>query len=297
MYHCVGTIRLFDTANAFLRGGSGGTLVRLKRCRARETPLPSQHSYHPLTHSVHPLILPIAVNVRGIVLDLEQPCTLHYTGTCSCASLPLPPHDGPNEQESPGFRASNTPSRPGTWDSTVTGVENSTHPLGFSGKSAAEIHKRLGNEAQHTTIGPMPVETFLDVFMKRKTIKKHRPMPTVKKDLFKKLANAGLEKDMYDPLVRKISSERLSCLTYVMYRWMLSTADRKRVRHTVQDSPSVSLPTTPIHDMAQRLASSQTSVAILSRTSKLSRSRNPPPIRPANTRLRHLCALLLSASS
>lgn len=90
----------------------------------------------------------------------------------------------------------------GTWNTLLTGGENSSQTSGFGGKDAGSRYRRLAEEAQHIIIGPMPVELFLDVFMDREAILKEFPnIPPVSQTLFAALNAAQIEAKMYVPLV------------------------------------------------------------------------------------------------
>ncbi|KAI0712052.1 hypothetical protein C8Q76DRAFT_476353 [Earliella scabrosa] len=97
-------------------------------------------------------------------------------------------------------------SRTGTWDSSVTGGENSSQTHGFGSKAAKDIHTRLGGEARYTTIGPMPVAEFLETFMDCKDALKRHKMDTVNENMFRRLNDVKTEAEMYDPLVDALNA-------------------------------------------------------------------------------------------
>ncbi len=94
-------------------------------------------------------------------------------------------------------------------------TETSGQTYGFDHKTAEDHYRRLGRESLKSFLGPMPVEDFLDTFLRRGSIDCSQRPPTAR--AFEEVPKKGsTEKRIYKPLVSVI--ELLYCRSVTIIR-------------------------------------------------------------------------------
>ncbi|KAL7279685.1 hypothetical protein ACG7TL_006092 [Trametes sanguinea] len=114
----------------------------------------------------------------------------------------------------------------GVWNTPIAYTEDSSQRFGFDEKEAKPRYMRLAKQVLQTTLGPMPVDVFLDEFLSRKQIL-HDDMPP-STNAFDGVAQAissrtskklnVREVDLYEPLIRALnmdSPESCRCPGYI----------------------------------------------------------------------------------
>ncbi|KAI9059517.1 hypothetical protein FKP32DRAFT_1606062 [Trametes sanguinea] len=97
------------------------------------------------------------------------------------------------------------PSGSGVWNTPLARNEHSTEMYGFSGKDSDSCHERLAEETARVSVGPMPINLFLQKFLpiSDETLAK---MPSYE-HAFEKCMDAKSEGDIYRPLIQAINAD------------------------------------------------------------------------------------------
>ncbi|KAI0823290.1 hypothetical protein BC628DRAFT_1340313 [Trametes gibbosa] len=93
----------------------------------------------------------------------------------------------------------------GPWNAPISITENSSQTFGFGKKDAKSRYARLGSEAMATTLGPMPVEKFLDAFLPCPDLPRGMPSPT---NAFSGIKNNKTESSIYLPLITALNEHK-----------------------------------------------------------------------------------------
>ncbi|OBZ71149.1 hypothetical protein A0H81_08673 [Grifola frondosa] len=115
-----------------------------------------------------------------------------------------PPPSGIYEARTPTH--GNRDCRP-VMDTPVSRNENSAQALGFESDDAKSRYRRMVDEAEQTTLGPMPIQEFLTVFLplQDETVLNDMPSPLY---AFRKIPESPKdESEIYDPLILSMNGE------------------------------------------------------------------------------------------
>ncbi|KAJ3002980.1 hypothetical protein NUW54_g5553 [Trametes sanguinea] len=94
----------------------------------------------------------------------------------------------------------------GAWNTPLARTENCTQRYGFERKDYLYRYPRLAVESKRVTVGPMPVEEFLNTFLHvSESAMQDMPSP---ENAFNGIGTINCEKDIYVPLAKALNADK-----------------------------------------------------------------------------------------